>query len=375
MKKIVALLLAMLMMLNLSFAMAEDTFEENLAAFLNTLNVENGDLLLNAEAAGQAINVRAGKDEAGVHAALEIAGNAMGEAMLTADTAYVSAMGQGLKVQYQTVQNFAQKIIESMMGSANLSMDQIQADFQMLASKLAGQLFPLMQALKTEEVENGVKYSVDAAVLAEALPGAIDSLLADEEINACAERYAGFLTFTAGNSENLSFDQLKEMWAENKDTFKQNLSQTSAALTVLNDGTYAFEMLMPSDEQKLAVLSNGSLAEGLESMTTVGFEGEEPVMTMAITFNGNEVVYDVKAQDVTVYEKLTLSENGLEAVDYIITENNETVLEAHYADGKLTMTGDGMNLTAEITTKEAKKLVATVTVEQYGETKVLTATV
>ena len=167
MKKIVALLLAMLMMLNLSFAMAEDTFEENLAAFLNTLNVENGDLLLNAEAAGQAINVRAGKDEAGVHAALEIAGNAMGEAMLTADTAYVSAMGQGLKVQYQTVQNFAQKIIESMMGSANLSMDQIQADFQMLASKLAGQLFPLMQALKTEEVENGVKYSVDAAVLAE----------------------------------------------------------------------------------------------------------------------------------------------------------------------------------------------------------------
>ena len=181
MKKIVALLLAMLMMLNLSFAMAEDTFEENLAAFLNTLNVENGDLLLNAEAAGQAINVRAGKDEAGVHAALEIAGNAMGEAMLTADTAYVSAMGQGLKVQYQTVQNFAQKIIESMMGSANLSMDQIQADFQMLASKLAGQLFPLMQALKTEEVENGVKYSVDAAVLAEALPGAIDSLLADEE--------------------------------------------------------------------------------------------------------------------------------------------------------------------------------------------------
>ena len=65
MKKIVALLLAMLMMLNLSFAMAEDTFEENLAAFLNTLNVENGDLLLNAEAAGQAINVRAGKDEAG----------------------------------------------------------------------------------------------------------------------------------------------------------------------------------------------------------------------------------------------------------------------------------------------------------------------
>ena len=310
-------------------------FEIMLAAFLNTLNVENGDLLLNAEAAGQAINVRAGKDEAGVHAALEIAGNAMGEAMLTADTAYVSAMGQGLKVQYQTVQNFAQKIIESMMGSANLSMDQIQADFQMLASKLAGQLFPLMQALKTEEVENGVKYSVDAAVLAEALPGAIDSLLADEEINACAERYAGFLTFTAGNSENLSFDQLKEMWAENKDTFKQNLSQTSAALTVLNDGTYAFEMLMPSDEQKLAVLSNGSLAEGLESMTTVGFEGEEPVMTMAITFNGNEVVYDVKAQDVTVYEKLTLSENGLEAVDYIITENNETVLEAHYADGKL----------------------------------------
>jgi hypothetical protein len=375
MKKIVALLLAMLMMLNLSFAMAEDTFEENLAAFLNTLNVENGDLLLNAEAAGQAINVRAGKDEAGVHAALEIAGNAMGEAMLTADTAYVSAMGQGLKVQYQTVQNFAQKIIESMMGSANLSMDQIQADFQMLASKLAGQLFPLMQALKTEEVENGVKYSVDAAVLAEALPGAIDSLLADEEINACAERYAGFLTFTAGNSENLSFDQLKEMWAENKDTFKQNLSQTSAALTVLNDGTYAFEMLMPSDEQKLAVLSNGSLAEGLESMTTVGFEGEEPVMTMAITFNGNEVVYDVKAQDVTVYEKLTLSENGLEAVDYIITENNETVLEAHYADGKLTMTGDGMNLTAEITTKEAKKLVATVTVERNGETQVLTATV
>ena len=157
MKKIVALLLAMLMMLNLSFAMAEDTFEENLAAFLNTLNVENGDLLLNAEAAGQAINVRAGKDEAGVHAALEIAGNAMGEAMLTADTAYVSAMGQGLKVQYQTVQNFAQKIIGSMMGSANLSMDQIQADFQMLASKLAGQLFPLRQALKTEEVENGVK--------------------------------------------------------------------------------------------------------------------------------------------------------------------------------------------------------------------------
>ena len=108
---------------------------------------------------------------------------------------------------------------------------------------------------------------------------------------------------------------------------------------------------------------------------TVGFEGEEPVMTMAITFNGNEVVYDVKAQDVTVYEKLTLSENGLEAVDYIITENNETVLEAHYADGKLTMTGDGMNLTAEITTKEAKKLVATVTVEQNGETQVLTATV
>ena len=38
MKKIVALLLAMLMMLNLSFAMAEDTFEENLAAFLKLLD-------------------------------------------------------------------------------------------------------------------------------------------------------------------------------------------------------------------------------------------------------------------------------------------------------------------------------------------------
>ena len=372
MKKIVTVLVAVMMLLNLSFAMAEETFEDNLAAFLNTLNVENGDVLLALEAGGQTFNVRTGKDDAGVHAALSMGENAMGEAMLTADTAYVSAMGQGMKLQYQTLQNLAQSMLKNVFGEVNISPDQINADLQMLANKLAAQVLPLMQALTTEEVENGVKYSVNSEAFAEGLTGAVDGLLGDEEVAACIDRYAGFLR--AADVE-VSADGLKEAWAAKKDALKQNLSQSVMSLTVKNDATYAAEVLLPSQEKKVAILSNGSMAEGLESMTTVGYEGEEPEMTMAITINNEEIVYDVKMAEVTVYEKMVLSDSGLKTLDYVISENGETAVEAHYADGKFTMTTPDASITGEITSKEAKKLVATLTAEQNGETQVMTLTV
>ena len=110
-------------------------------------------------------------------------------------------------------------------------------------------------------------------------------------------------------------------------------------------------------------------------MTTVGYEGEEPEMTMAITINSEEIVYDVKMAEVTVYEKMVLSDSGLKTLDYVISENGETAVEAHYADGKFTMTTPDASITGEITSKEAKKLVATLTAEQNGETQVMTLTV
>ncbi|MBQ6562771.1 MAG: hypothetical protein IJL88_02585 [Clostridia bacterium] len=372
MRKLIAFLVAMMMLLNISFALAADTFEENVAALMNSMDPENGDLLLTVDAAGQNIAVQLGKDDLGVHAAAKMAGMTMGEMLIAQDAAYVKAMGMGYKVKYQTVVEFAQKMISNLFGELKLSKEQVLADVQMLAGKLTMQIMPLMQTLTTEEVENGIKYVVKSEEFAEALTAGIDSFVEDADIAACIDRYAPVLS---AMKINLSADALKNAWAAKKDQVKDVLAQTNIALTMYQDGTYAFEMLVPNGERKIAVLSNGSIGQEIEMLTTAGYEGEEPEMTVAFSVKNDEVIYDVKSKEMTIYEKITMGENEIKTFDYVVTTNGETMMEAHYAEDKFTLTAADFAMTYEVVSKEARKMEAVATIKQNGEEQVVNMTV
>lgn len=371
MKKILSLLVAMLMLLNLSFAVAEGTFEENLEAVLSEMNVQNGDLLLDVDANGQALAVQLGLDELGLHAAASMAGQTMGELLIAQDAAYVSAMGMGYKVKFQTVTDFVQKMITSMFGELNISPEQISADLQMLVGKLYMPVFSLLQAVNAEEVENGTKYVVNGETLAEALTTAIDNFLGDADVAACIDRYAGLLRMM--NIE-VSAEALKNNWEAKKEQVKAGLSGMECTLTTNNDGTYALEMIIPNGENKVAVLSNGSLGENVETLTTAGIVGEDPEVTAAFSVKDGVIVYDVKMEEATIYEEIALDGDELKSFDYVVTMNGETFVEAHYSENLFTMTTQDFTMKAEVVTKEAKKMEVVMTVNQNGEEQVMNVT-
>lgn len=373
MKKLLALIVAGLMLFSLSFAVAEDTFEDNLKTFLSGLNPDEEDVLLTVDAAGQSIVLRLGTDAAGVHGSAELAGTPVGEAMITSDAAYVTAMGQGLKVQYATVANFAKSMASQLFGELNLSMEQLQQDAQMLVMKVFPYMESFVKAVATEEVENGTKMTVNGEALADAVTGTFGGLLADEEVKACLDRYLPFLK-SAGIEVTAS--DLQNQWDTSAEQIKQVLASSETFLTMYNDNTYDFEMLFANgSDSKAGIISKGTVAENVDTLTTIGTVGEEPEVTFVFKAQDNTIVYDMKSEEISMNEQIIMDGDQIKSIDYVLTSEGSPMVEMHYSEGHLVISGDGLSMVGEVTVKEPKHLEALLTMTQGSDVQIMNITV
>ena len=204
MKKILAMLLAVTMMLSVSavaFGEAAEaaepvqysTFEEHLEAFMSNLNLQEKDLYMVASANDQTYQLLIGQDDNGVINMMAGQDNQIiGNAQFDSEAAYLKYQDSIMAIQYATVQSFIQNLPDKLMGylkAMGIDPQQIMADVQTLMVVGQKMMEKIQPAYKQSVEGSVVTITLDGELYGELYAQALEEALADPAFQAILARY------------------------------------------------------------------------------------------------------------------------------------------------------------------------------------------
>ncbi len=365
MKKLLALLLALVMAFSVVCAGAEESeLDAKLNEFfVNLINLNDHDVSMTMNYQGQAFNVKVGQTEKGFNALLD----PLGGLMVGQDAAYLNFGGNTMAVKYETVTNVFKTMFSSAQASGGLSgldFEKLSNAVMVLVSRSFGFIGGAMQAVNTEAIEGGTRMTFNAEALVNAINGFMDSLAADESAKNAINDLTGVLGMVG---LQMDADQLFAAWDANKEMIGQLIKSLEITVDMLEDGKYEATVLIHA-EPVVKILSVGSAdaATGaFENTTTVAAEGEEPIMTAVLSFKDGVTEVNVSAPNMLLSEKIVTDAEKLISFDYNLNASGMAV-EMHYTDDKFSGSFGELSFTCEAVAKEATREVFQVTLNNAG---------
>ncbi|MBR1686604.1 MAG: hypothetical protein IJ708_15845 [Clostridia bacterium] len=375
MTKLISILLMLCLTVSCALAGAESEFSQNLEAFIESVDLETKDLLVDLDFPGDYSDylLQVGKNENGIVAKVYDVGLESDSFALQVDaeTAYVSVVPAEITValKYETLVSYAQSFIKNTLGIPVdlISPEQLMADASVIVSKLAPLAGSAVTMVDVSEIEGGYRVTLNSQVAAQVITGGIDALLGDDEVKGIIDRYASLLA-TVG--VELSSNVLSQAWDGTRDNIAAAISALEASADVMDDGTYQAKATLTKGEDVLNVTSTGSVdleTGAIDTLTEVSKNDEAPVATVKYTAGADGVLYEAKGEGFSLYEKLELAGEELVKFDYVLTEEDTPVIEMHYADGNCTITAPDLNIAVEKTFEDANSLELLLTMKAAGQ--------
>ena len=374
MTKLVSMLLMICLTVSCALAGAEGEFSQNLQAFIAGIDLDQNDIVLDLDFPGttQDYRIQAGKNENGIVAKVYQVDPGFDAFAVQADeeTVYVSLFGEtSLALKYETLVSYVQSFVQNKLGIPLelISPEQILADASVILSKLSPLAESAVTMLDVSEIEGGYRVTLNSEVAAQVITGGVDTLLGDDEVKAIIDRYASLL---AAVGVELSSDVFTQVWEGKRDSIAAVISAMDASADVMNDGTYQAKATLKRGEDTLNVTSSGAMnpeTGAIDTLTEVNKNDEPAVMTVKFTAGDDGVLYDAKGEGFSLYEKIELAGGELVKFDYVLAEEESTVLEMHYADGKCTINAPDMSMVVEKTFEDANSMELLLTMNMDGQ--------
>ena len=372
MKKITALLLALLMALSVtavSFGEAAEAvepaqyanFEEHLQAFLSGLNLVENDLYVISNAGDQMYQLLVGTDENGVVNLMAGQNDeVLGIVQVDGEAAYLSSQGSTMAVRFDTVQSFIQNLPQKLLGYlSQLGIDpqKVMADIQTAGALLQKFAMKLMPALQQSGEAPEMIITLDSEAFGNLLGEAIDELLADESFGALVQSYAPLF------GAQIDASQLQAVWQQNRDQVVAAAKLLQAQLTVNQEtGDFSASASMEmSEEQGMTLDVTGKATDRAMSYDAVMVmkdhgdvirneisQTQEKTsfwLDIPTKFTQHQVSYQ-NDQEIASYDiALELNDLGM-PVSFLMTMNQEgkEIVRLQYADGAFAAYVQGMEL-------------------------------
>ncbi|MBR2287908.1 MAG: hypothetical protein IJ865_06650, partial [Clostridia bacterium] len=185
MTKLISILLMLCLTVSCALAGAESEFSQNLEAFVESVDLETKDLLVDLDFPGDYSDylLQVGKNENGIVAKVYDVGLESDSFALQVDaeTAYVSVVPAEITValKYETLVSYAQSFIKNTLGIPVdlISPEQLMADASVIVSKLAPLAGSAVTMVDVSEIEGGYRVTLNSQVAAQVITGGIDALL------------------------------------------------------------------------------------------------------------------------------------------------------------------------------------------------------
>lgn len=362
MKKLIALLLALVMLsvtaVSLGETVEEDAFEKHLNAFLSSLDLQNKDLTLAATQQDTLLRLVLGmNDEGTLNLMFAQNGEPQGSLQFDQEALYLTQNGSTMAVRMETLQNFFSQLPQKVLGlltQMGVDFEKISADLQTAVGLLQQFAAKLAPAIQQGGEAPEMILSLDSEAFGTLLGEAIDALLADESFAKLVQDYAPLFGAQA------DLEQLRASWQENKDAVVA-VAQTLKAQVTVNSEAGDFNATCSWDPKpglrfsadfigKMAdramivegvmIAANGQdeyRIEMSETMEKTSFLLNIPTKVtqhVVMTGNGEEIV----KQDMS----LVLSEAGnLESFQVSQYQKGELAMKITYADNEFAVYGPG----------------------------------
>ena len=361
MKKILALLMALVMALSLSAASLGEAaevaaekpvytnFQEHVQAFLGSINIQENDLFVAVNAGEQTLQALLGVDETGtINLMAGMDGETLGILQADTEAAYLSYQGSVMALSYETVRSFVANLPQKLLGYlAQLGIDpqQLMADAQTLVSALQTAAMKLMPCLEQSVDGSVMTITVNGETFGELLGQAIDDLLADASIADIINRYA---TLTGAQ---ITGEQLAQAWTAYRAPVVA-IAKTLQGKLVVDQESGDFSMdcsLDPAEGVKITMNIVGKATDKAMNMdcVLVATNGEEEYrVELSQTQEKNsfwldyptkvtqhEVVYQNGQEIMTSDMSLELSDSGM-PVSFLMTmsQMGQEMARVQYAD-------------------------------------------
>ena len=234
MKKLIALLLALVMLsvtaVSLGETVEEDAFEKHLNAFLSSLDLQNKDLTLAATQQDTLLRLVLGmNDEGTLNLMFAQNGEPQGSLQFDQEALYLTQNGSTMAVRMETLQNFFSQLPQKVLGllaQMGVDFEKISADLQTAVGLLQQFAAKLAPAIQQGGEAPEMILSLDSEAFGTLLGEAIDALLADESFAKLVQDYAPLFGAQA------DLEQLRASWQENKDAVVAVAQTLKAQVTV-----------------------------------------------------------------------------------------------------------------------------------------------
>ena len=199
MKKITALLLAMMMVLSLATvslgeAAEYSNFMEHYKAFLNGLDLQKNDVYFVGQMQDETYHLLIGANDEGTVNVMAAKGDEAPYTLQLDDSnIYLNFNGSTMAVSMETISSFISNLPQRVLGylkMMGIDPDQIMADIQTLAGLAYQALAKVMPAVEQTTEGSVVTIKLNSEAFANGMAEAIDGLLANENFNEIVSRYA-----------------------------------------------------------------------------------------------------------------------------------------------------------------------------------------
>ncbi len=415
MKKILAVILALMMTLSVSAASLGEaaeayeynSFVEHLNAFLSGIKLQEKDLYFAAAAGEQTYNLLVGMNENGVVNVM--AGQnqqEIGTLQIDNEAAYLEYNGSSMALRFDTVQSFIQNLPQKLLGyvkQLGIDPQQLMTDVQTLAA--LGQKFmeKIMPAVQQTQEGDVITITLDSENYANLYAEAIDELLADASFQDILARYLPLFGAQA-DAEQISagWQSVREQIVELVKTWKLTATVNQATGEITMNADFS----MP-ENSKMLLEANGLVTDKVTNINYVVTmtSADTEIMKYEITANMEKtsawIDYPTK-----VSEHVALYQNGQEAMtmdinfamsDFGMPESflmtmaqaGQEIVRMQYADGAFAMYSQGQEvvfiqykddvftlrapngeMTLRKSEEDADHITYELTLNQYGTTNV-----
>ncbi len=359
MRKLSALILAVMMVFSATVAGAE-TFNDNLDAFMtNLMKLDEHDAALTASMDGGTYVLQIGKNDQGLNAdlamSMEDTKYSVGSLMVAQDAAYLEMMGSTMAVKYDVLSSLTGASGEAAEGEtgnplAGLDFEALSMGASTALSYGMSFLQEAMGTLKGEEIEGGTHFTVDTAALATVVDNTVSTILQDESVKQMWESLAPVMGM---NGMNMSFEDLAAQWEENKAGVLSAIQNLNGYLNVMEDGSME-GLVQFGGEQNVEMAFNMAQGEnGFEFNATLAQSGQDPAVKLHAAIGPDTLNVQAEAPNATMNLNAQMQDGAVASLEFTASSEG--------SDFSLTYSGNKITVAAADTTVELELVEMTET--------------